>query len=253
MSKISKAVRLQLAKMMQLYNEVKTEDGKVLSVEGEFAVGEEVFVSNDEGEFEPATDGTYTTTENTIITVVGGKIESISAKEPEPEPEPEPKNDLKAKEKFEAIKSAFEMTYDEKIQKIISAIVAIGFGENGYLVSASDEKAVWCVYNETGEHYTQFDITWNGEEVMASNPTEVVAAFVPKDNPEPLPDPEPNPEVETLKAENETLKSENETLKVKVAEYEKLRKQSAEPPIEHQQPKEEKGANKYIKYARDRQ
>lgn len=247
MSKISKAVRLQLAKMMQLYNEVKTEDGKVLSVEGEFAVGEEVFVSNDNGEFEPAADGTYTTTENTIIIVVGGKIESISAKESEPEPEPEPKNDLKAKEKFEAIKSAFEMTYDEKIQKIIGAIVAIGFVENGYLVSASDEKAVWCVYNETGEHYTQFDITWNGEMVMVSNPTEVVAAFVPKDNPE------PNPEVETLKAENETLKSENETLKVKVAKYEELRKQSAEKPIEKQDPEQPKGENKYLAYARKHQ
>lgn len=179
MSKISKAVRLQLAKMMQLYNEVKTEDGKVLSVEGEFAVGEEVFVSNDNGEFEPAADGTYTTTEGTIITVVGGKIESIEAKAAESDPEP----------------------------------------------PAQQEEE-------------DTEPPADGED----DPAKLKDRIAELEN-----------QLADKQAENDALKAENEELKAKLAEYEALRKQSAEKPIEKQDPEQPKGENKYLAYARKHQ
>lgn len=100
MSKISKAVRLQLAKMLQAYREIATESGDLLYMEGELEVGNEIFTYTDEGEMVPAKDGEYVYSDG-IVTVDGGRVAKIEAKtldpvtdpDPEPEPEPEPQPD----------------------------------------------------------------------------------------------------------------------------------------------------------------
>ena len=103
MSKISKAVRLQLAKMLQAYREIATESGDLLYMEGELEVGNEIFTYTDEGEMVPAKDGEYVYSDG-IVTVEGGRVAKIEAKtidpvtgsdpepdhEPEPDPEPQP-------------------------------------------------------------------------------------------------------------------------------------------------------------------
>lgn len=106
MSKISKAVRLQLAKMLQAFREIATESGDLLYMEGELEVGNEIFTYTDEGEMVPAKDGEYVYSDG-IVTVEGGRVAKIEAKtidpvtgsdpepdhEPEPEPEPDPEPD----------------------------------------------------------------------------------------------------------------------------------------------------------------
>lgn len=88
MGKITKAVRLQLAKMLQMYQEIKIEDGRTFSIEGDLAIGEEIFVASENGEFEPVPDGVYNTTDGQLITVEGGKVAVIEAtREEEPSPE----------------------------------------------------------------------------------------------------------------------------------------------------------------------
>lgn len=102
MGKITKAVRLQLAKMLQMYQEIKIEDGRTFSIEGDLAVGEEIFVANESGEFEPVPDGVYKTTDGQLITVEAGKVAVIEAapadpaadpSDPEPMADPEPDPD----------------------------------------------------------------------------------------------------------------------------------------------------------------
>jgi hypothetical protein len=97
MSKISKAVRLQLAKMLQAFREIATESGDLLYMEGELEVGNEIFTYTDEGEMVPAKDGEYVYSDG-IVTVEGGRVAKIEAKaldpvtgsDPEPQPEPQP-------------------------------------------------------------------------------------------------------------------------------------------------------------------
>lgn len=90
MSKITKAVRLQLAKMLQMYQEIKIDDGRTFSIEGDLAVGEEIFVANESGEFEPVPDGVYKTTDGQLITVEAGKVAVIEAAQPDPAADPNP-------------------------------------------------------------------------------------------------------------------------------------------------------------------
>lgn len=105
MNKITKAVRLQLAKLLQLYQEIKIEDGRVFSVEGDIAIGEEIFVANEGGEFEPVPDGVYRTNDGLLITVASGRISVIeeaqtiadtTETEIELDDEPDPQEEIQA-------------------------------------------------------------------------------------------------------------------------------------------------------------
>lgn len=84
---IPKAKRIQLAKLLKLVQEIATNEGTTLFVEGDVAVDAEVFVSDADGNMVPAPDGVYTS-EGKTITVTAGKITEIKEAEPEPVNDP---------------------------------------------------------------------------------------------------------------------------------------------------------------------
>lgn len=85
-----KSFLLKLARMVIKFGETRTDNG-ILIYEGELGVGSDIFVEQD-GELIVAPDGDYVTENGTIITVVSGKIESIT------EPDGDKEDDLDAEE-----------------------------------------------------------------------------------------------------------------------------------------------------------
>ena len=86
---VTKNYRLALARMLKLYTEVTTEDGTVLvseSEDNEIKVGDEVYISGEDG-LMPAPDQEYVdTVNNRIIVVAGGTVTEIREKEIENAP-----------------------------------------------------------------------------------------------------------------------------------------------------------------------
>lgn len=80
---LPKAKRIQLAKLLKLVQEIQTEEGVVLFVEGDVTVGTEIFVSDGDGNMVPAPDGVYTS-EGKVISVQAGKIAEIKEVEATP-------------------------------------------------------------------------------------------------------------------------------------------------------------------------
>lgn len=220
--KIEKSFLAQLkAELLQL-KDLRTDDGKELTVDGELEVGKDILINVD-GEYQPAPTGEYSTGE-VVIVVESGKVTEIREARKE-EPKPEPQN-MKS-EKYKAISQMFSETYDAKMGKIVAAITAMGF-MNGWLVSASDTEAVWEVYEPDGNYkYMRFDVSWNGEEAIVSNPIEVEQAFVPKG--------------QTIDfSAMDTMKAENEKLKAHVSELEQqIKMQAVLPSIEESISKQE--------------
>lgn len=95
--------RLRLAKLLQAFAEITTQDGTTFSYEGDLEVGTEVFTTDPESnELVPVTDGEYVY-DGKVFTVVAGKVTVIEehveeapaeeekpAEEPAPEEEPAP-------------------------------------------------------------------------------------------------------------------------------------------------------------------
>lgn len=82
---------LKLAKWLKLTKEIKTDEGVVLLIAGDIAVGEEVFVADESGNMIPAPDGTYTS-EGKIIVVAAGKITEVKEVETPAEETPAKEN-----------------------------------------------------------------------------------------------------------------------------------------------------------------
>lgn len=89
MSKIGK-IKLELSKLLAEFSDLKT-DKAILSwpSEEELKIGFEVYVLDENGEYNAPEDGTYTTEDGKVITIAGGKVEAITEPETEVDPEPE--------------------------------------------------------------------------------------------------------------------------------------------------------------------
>lgn len=238
MKKIKTSFLATLKALMIKLESVRTADGKDLMVDGELEVGKDILIDID-GEYEPAPSGEYDTGEKVIV-VEAGRITEIREKEPEPEPEPE---DLH-KQSFNALREHFSQTYEERVRKIVAAIIALGYSDYGYVVEASDEHAVWAYWDDATqeEKFVSFSLVWADEEVTASDPVEVVPTFKPKDAANPA------VEVESMKAENTELKATVEQLKAENAE---LKAKAALPPAGDEPDDESRElANKLITAAR---
>lgn len=83
----SKKLRLELARLLKLYSEVTTDDGRTLVSEGELEIGTEVFIINENGEMTPAPSGSYVSGDTTY-TVESGVITAIERKEEPIEEQP---------------------------------------------------------------------------------------------------------------------------------------------------------------------
>ena len=100
---------LKLAKWLKLTKEIKTDEGVVLLIAGDIAVGEEVFVADESGNMIPAPDGTYTS-EGKIIVVAAGKITEVKevetpAEETKENAEEETPAEDPAKDEVETLKA----------------------------------------------------------------------------------------------------------------------------------------------------
>ena len=246
MKKIKTPFLATLKSLLVKLESVRTVDDKDLMVDGELEVGKDILIDVD-GEYEPAPSGEYDTGEKVIV-VEAGRITEIREKEPEPEPEPE---DLR-KQSFNALREHFSQTYEERVRKIVAAIIALGYSEYGYVVEASDEHAVWAYWDDASqeEKFVSFSLVWADEEVTASDPVEVVPTFKAKDAPDPA-DPAATAEMESVKAENTELKATVEQLKAENAE---LKAKAALPPADEEGTDESRElANKFITAARKAQ
>lgn len=198
----------------ETFAEVTTDKGTLIyDGDGELTAGTEVYVDQD-GERVSAPDGDYKTEDGKIIKVADGKVSEITDDAAEVAPQTETKMS-----KIKRIVEAFSASYDEKMSKIYNAIKdshLVPF-EYGYLFEAGDDYAIICTYGEGTnweDVFYKFDISWNGEDAVASNPVEVKRAFVPIDaDPNPTADPNPSEEMETLRKQIDDLTKENAELR----------------------------------------
>lgn len=110
---------LTLAKLIKLTKEIKTDEGTVLLIAGDVALGEEVFVTDESGNMIPAPDGTYTS-EGKVIVVAAGKITEVKTKEDAPAEEEKPAEETapKTEETAEEEKPAEEETPAEETEDV---------------------------------------------------------------------------------------------------------------------------------------
>ena len=178
-----------------------TSDKGVVAWDGDEAlkVGDALYIVDDKGEQTAAPDGDYTLSDKSVATVEDGKVTAIKeAEEPESEDggagdTTETAETKAAKENprvslFAKIRNAFEESYDEKMRRIVGAIVEArnaGDDEYGWLVTAGDDFAVWCYYGEATDwydKYVRYAVTWNEDgSANVSDPRECREAFVPID------------------------------------------------------------------------
>ena len=210
-------------------NFIETDKGKLEwdNEEEDLKAGDAVYITDEEGNRNPAPDGDYTTEDGKVIKVSDGKVTEIVDKKAEVSEE-----EVKAKRisKFNKIKQAFEESFDTKMREISNAIAAVIDTEKFYLVDAGEDFGVVETWNEdwTECHYFRYAITWNEDgTAKAADPVEVKLMFVPVDMESPF-DKGNEEEMATLKAENASLKKE----------IAKMKKVSAAKPA-HEEVKEQ--------------
>ena len=208
---------------------IETDKGKLEwdNEEEDLKAGDAVYITDEEGNRNPAPDGDYTTEDGKVIKVADGKVTEIV--DPKAEVSEE---EVKSKRisKFNKIKQAFEESFDTKMRKISNAIAAVIDTENFYLVDAGEDFGVVETYNEdwTESHYFRYAITWNEDgTAKAADPVEVKLMFVPMDMESPF--------AKGNEEEMNSLKAENASLKKEIA---KLKKMSAAKPA-HEEVKEQ--------------
>ena len=193
--------------------------------------GDAVYITDEEGNRNPAPDGDYTTEDGKVIKVADGKVTEIVDDKGEVASQ-----DLKArlKSKFTKIRQAFEESYAEKEQMIRDAIYKLRESDDWwYLWEAGDDYAVISVVNEETweESFVRYSITWNEDGTAnASDPVDVKLMFVPVDMESPFAKGNEE-EMSRLREENVALKADNDSLKAEVA---KLKKTPAAKPA-HQE------------------
>lgn len=142
---MKKNLLIKLRQMLLKFEDINTEEGVVLSVEGDLEVGKEVFTTDDNGDVVPAPDGDYNY-ENKVITVAEGVVTVIADKEaPVETPAEETPAEEPVVEENEEDAPAAEETpaEDEKDAKIaeLQARIAELEAENAELKAKLEEPA----------------------------------------------------------------------------------------------------------------
>ena len=208
---------------------IETDKGKLEwdNEDEDLKAGDAVYITDEEGNRNPAPDGDYTTEDGKVIKVSDGKVTEIV--DPKAQVSEE---EVKAKRisKFKKIKQAFEESFDSKMREISNAIAAVIDTENFYLVDAGEDFGVVETWNEdwTESHYFRYAITWNEDgTAKAADPVEVKLMFVPMDMESPF--------AKGNEEEMAAIKAENASLKKEIA---KLKKTPAAKPA-HEEVKEQ--------------
>ena len=213
---------------------IETDKGKLEwdNEDEDLKAGDAVYITDEEGNRNPAPDGDYTTEDGKVIKVADGKVTEIVDKKAEVSEE-----EVKAKRisKFNKIKQAFEESFDTKMREISNAIAKVIDTENWYLCDAGEDFGVVEVWDEETyeSHYFRYAITWNEDgTAKAADPVEVKLMFVPMDMESPF--------AKGNEEEMAALKAENASLKKEIA---KMKKVSAAKPA-HQVVKEQQQMSK---------
>ena len=185
----------------ELTKMVQTDKGKLEwdNEDENLKAGDEVFITDEDGNRNPAPDGDYTTEDGKVIVVVDGKVSEI--KDPDAEV-------AARKEEFARIKAKFEESYDEKTKAIIAAIYAArGEDADWYLYTAGDDFAVISVWETEGDKYLRYKVSWKEDGTAeVSDEMEVKQIFAPIDYKDPFAvDAEKDKEVEELRSQVEVL------------------------------------------------
>ena len=114
---MNKSKLLTLKMTLLKFSEVTTDKGTI-TIDGELAVGAEVFIEV-EGEVVPAADGEYVLEDGRIVVVTEGKVSEI--KEAEPAEPTEPAEPVANAEPTEPTNEPTEPAYDEK-QAVINEL-----------------------------------------------------------------------------------------------------------------------------------
>lgn len=141
---MKKNLLIKLRQMLLKFEDILTEEGITLTVDGELEVGKPVFTTDDENDMVPAPDGDYNY-ENKVITVAEGVITVIADKEaPVETPAEEPVEEPVVEENEEEAPAAEETpAEDEKDAKIaeLQARIAELEAENAELKAKLEEPA----------------------------------------------------------------------------------------------------------------
>lgn len=188
---------------------VQTDKGKLEwdNEDEDLKAGDAVYITDEEGNRAPAPDGDYTTEDGKVISVVDGKVASIT--------DPKAEVDSTRVEKLHRIAQAFSESYDTKRKKIYEAIHALGYDQYGWLADCGDDFAVYETYDDNYDpHYTRFAISWDADgNAVASNPVEVVPAFVTKEERDAA-----DENFQAVVREKETLSTEKADLESRVSD-----------------------------------
>ena len=202
------------AKQEETLASVATDKGTLeWNGEEDLKAGDEVFVTDEEGNRTAAPDGDYVTEDGKTIRVADGKVSEIVDDRAEVDEEGEA---VKARKEAALAKiQKFEESYDEKYRKIAEAVAAAREGDF-FVLEAGDDFAVVDTWDADyfEDHYYRYTVTWNEDgSANVSDPVEVKKIWVPLDFVSPFEDGAASEEMEALRQENAELKAQVETLK----------------------------------------
>lgn len=235
-NKVIVVVEGKVSEIKDAEAEVSTEESKFIETDKgklewddesrDLREGDAVYITDEDGNRNPAPDGDYTTEDGKVIKVSDGKVTEIVDDKAEVADQ-----DLKARRKsrFAKIREAFEESFDTKMREISNAIAAVIDTENFYLADAGEDYGVVSTWNEETyeEHFIRYSITWNEDGTAnASDPQEVKLMFVPMDMESPFAKGNEE-EMQKLQEENVALKADIDTLQAEIA---KLKKTPAAKP-----------------------
>ena len=193
---------------------IQTDKGKLEwdNEDEDLKAGDAVYITDEDGNRNPAPDGDYTTEDGKVIRVKDGKVEEIVDDAAEVASQ-----DLKARRKsrFAKIRQAFEESYLEKEEIIRAAIAKERNSDDWWLVEAGDDFAVIEVWDDETmtSRYFRYAVSWNEDGTAnAADPVEVKLMFVPMDYVSPFEKGE-DEEMAAVKAQNASLKAEVARLK----------------------------------------
>ena len=196
----------------EAFGSVATDNGTLeWNTEEDLKAGDEVFVTDSEGNRQPAPDGNYVTEDAKTIVVVDGRVKEIV--DNTAEVSDEEKAIAARKEAALARIQKFQESYDEKYHKIADAVAEVVDGDF-LVIEAGDDFAV--VINWDGgwnEKAYRYAVTWNEDGTAnVADPVEVKKIWVPVDFVSPF-EKESDEEMEALRQENESLRAQVEQLK----------------------------------------
>lgn len=178
MSKITR-IKEMLKRILTQFGSVTTDKG-ILAWDGDddLKEGDYVQIYNpDDDSYTKPEDGEYRTSDEKAISVENGIVTKIV----DENAEVESKEDNPAEESFKAMKAKFELTYDEKYQKIVEALREKNLYGDFYIIEASDTYAVVEVWNPeyTESKKYRHELTWNEDEVTVGDGIEVEEVYKP--------------------------------------------------------------------------